>query len=149
MIRLAKKEDAKDIISLLEEVLLVHNKIRPDLYKEAGSKYNEEELNKIIADERYLIYVCEEDEKVVGHCIVIKEEKKETNSTLPYKSLYIDDLCVKEKYRNKGIATSLYNIVKEYAINDFISYEDDGNNEKFTTYYLETKDNKKAVVYDY
>ena len=35
MIRLAKKEDAKDILSLLEEVLLVHNKIRPDLYKEA------------------------------------------------------------------------------------------------------------------
>ncbi len=106
MIRLAKKEDAKDILSLLEEVLLVHNKIRPDLYKEAGSKYNEEELNNIIADERYLIYVCEEDDKVVGHCIVIKEEKKETNSTLPYKSLYIDDLCVKEKYRNKGIATN-------------------------------------------
>ena len=113
MIRLAKKEDAKDIISLLKEVLLIHNKIRPDLYKEAGSKYNEEELNKIIADERYLIYVFKEDEKVVGHCIVIKEEKKETNSTLPYKSLYIDDLCVKEKYRNKGIATSLYNKVKE------------------------------------
>ena len=107
MIRLAKKEDAKDILSLLEEVLLVHNKIRPDLYKEVGSKYNEEELNKIIADERYLIYVCEKDEKVVGHCIVIKEEKKETNSTLPYKSLYIDDLCVKEKYRNKGIGTSI------------------------------------------
>ena len=118
MIRLAKKEDAKDILSLLEEVLLVHNKIRPDLYKEAGSKYDEEELNKIIADERYLIYVCEKDEKVVGHCIVIKEEKKETNSTLPYKSLYIDDLCVKEKYRNKGIATSLYNKVKEYAVNN-------------------------------
>ena len=62
--------------------------------------------------------MCEEDDKVVGHCIVIKEEKKETNSTLPYKSLYIDDLCVKEKYRNKGIATSLYNKVKEYAINN-------------------------------
>ena len=67
MIRLAKKEDAKDIISLLKEVLLIHNKIRPDLYKEAGSKYDEEELNKIIADERYLIYVFEEDDKVVGH----------------------------------------------------------------------------------
>lgn len=37
--------------------------------------------------------------------------------------------------------------VKEYDINDFISYEDDGNNEKFTTYCLGTKDNKKAVVF--
>ena len=31
MIRLAKKEDAQDILSLLEEVLLINNKIRPDL----------------------------------------------------------------------------------------------------------------------
>ncbi len=44
MIRRARKEDIPGINHLLAQVLLVHYNVRPDLFKEKGQKYTEEEL---------------------------------------------------------------------------------------------------------
>lgn len=38
VIRRADKEDISDILLLLEDILKVHNKIRPDIFKECGYK---------------------------------------------------------------------------------------------------------------
>ena len=61
-----------------------------------------------------------------------------------YVQILIYKIAVKE---NKIIYRNSFGKVKEYNINDFISYTDDGNNGMFTTYYLETKENKKAVIF--
>lgn len=115
MIRLAIKEDASAIIELLGEVLAVHNKIRSDIFKPIGSKYNIEEIEKIINSPLTPIYVYIEDGKVVGHLMCIIKDNAETGNRYPYKEMYIDDLCIKEEYRSKGIGKALYNYIKEYA----------------------------------
>lgn len=115
MIRKAKIEDIDGILNLLGQVLYVHYQIRPDLFKEKGSKYSKEQLADIINNEKTPIFVYEEDNKIIGHCFCIINEIKNSTNINDYKNLFIDDLCIDENYRNKGIGKEMYNYVKEYA----------------------------------
>ena len=111
-IRKARIEDINRIAELLHQVNDVHADGRPDLFIHGKRKYNNEELVDIISNEKMLIFVAEED-VVLGYAFCIIEEAKGENLH-PMKSLYIDDLCVDEKIRSKGIGTALYkHVVKE------------------------------------
>lgn len=109
MIRLANENDINQINNLLFQVNKVHADIRPDLFKDGGKKYNDEELKDIIRDKEKPIFVYESDGKIEGYafCILMKNKN--------YKSVYIDDLCVDEKCRGKGTGKKLYEYVLEYA----------------------------------
>lgn len=115
VIRRADKEDISDILLLLEDILNVHNKIRPDIFKECGYKYNSTELENILVDPDAPVFVYEMNGRVVGHafCKIIKTP--ESPAKLPRKILFIDDLAVLEKYRGAGIGTALYEHAKKYA----------------------------------
>ena len=111
-IRKARVEDIERIAQLLHQVNDVHADGRPDLFIHGKRKYNDNELVDIITNEKMLIYVAEED-TVLGYAFCIIEETKGENLH-PMKSLYIDDLCVDENCRSKGIGTALYqHVVKE------------------------------------
>ena len=43
-IRPAQEKDIPKIENLLEQILLVHHKNRPDIFKATGKKYNAQEL---------------------------------------------------------------------------------------------------------
>ncbi len=113
MIRLATTSDAPAIMLLLKQVGAVHQKIRPDIFGE--QKYTEEELAKLFGDEKAPIYVYEEDGKVLGHLFCTIKDYTSSNQLVPIKTLYIDDFCVDENARGKGIGTKLYEFAKEYA----------------------------------
>lgn len=115
IIRRAKSEDISGITRLLEQVLLVHHLGRPDIFKEKGQKYTEEELVEKIADDNNPIFVYEEDGKILGHCFCQTKEQAESTNTYYYKNLYIDDLCVDENVRGKHIGQKLYEHVRNYA----------------------------------
>ena len=114
MIRKATEKDADAIIKLLLQVHRVHSTIRPDLFKEGETKYTKDELIKVISDESRPIFVYDED-GIKGYAFCILEDFTKEHSLVPYKSLYIDDLCTDEKQRGKGIAHKLYEKVAEYA----------------------------------
>ena len=61
-IRRAKESDISKLIDLLEQVLLVHHKVRPDLFQEKGVKYTEAQLAELIADDNRPIFVYEDEE---------------------------------------------------------------------------------------
>lgn len=66
-IRRAKESDISKLIDLLEQVLLVHHKVRPDLFQEKGVKYTEAQLAELIADDNRPIFVYEDEEgEVLG-----------------------------------------------------------------------------------
>lgn len=48
-IRLAQPKDIPALIGLLEQILSVHHQARPDIFKESGGKYSEEELEQLMA----------------------------------------------------------------------------------------------------
>lgn len=115
MVRQATQKDIVIIESLLVEVLKIHHLGRPDIFKESGYKYDEKELSVIISDPNRPIFVYEEEGKILGHIFCVIENKQETNALKACKTLYIDDLCVEESMRGKGVGTELYEHAKSFA----------------------------------
>jgi len=115
MIRHAKIEDLDSIFELLSQVLTIHHEIRPDIFKEIGTKYTRDELIKIIENENTPIFVFEENGKILGHIFCQIRIKEERPCTYPKKTIFIDDLVVDEKSRGKGVGTALYEFVKEFG----------------------------------
>lgn len=115
MIRRAIEKDIPSINAFLGQVLLVHHIGRPDIFKEKGAKYTDEELKAIILDDNTPVFVYQENEEILGHCFCQIIDRPEGSSTYPYKTLYVDDLCVDENARGKGVGKALMDYVKEYA----------------------------------
>ena len=115
MIRRAKNEDIDRLNALLYQVQQLHADGRPDIFKNGAKKYTTEELKAIIADDMKPIYVDEEDGIVTGYAFCIYQITRESEQLHARKVLYIDDLCVDESRRGRGIATALYQRVLELA----------------------------------
>ena len=112
-IRRANLNDIDAILDLLSQVLEIHAKMRPDIFQSGTTKYTKEELlNKI---ENELIFVAEENEKVIAHLFLELQTTKNNNNMKPLKILYIDDICVDKDHINGGVGSKLFDLVKEKA----------------------------------
>ena len=114
-IRRAQKKDVEGILKLLVQVNMVHHVGRPDLFKGPTTKYSKEELNELILQDDKPIFVCVQDEEVLGHAFCVFQEHKGERLLEDCKTLYIDDICVDECARGKHIGTALFRFVKQYA----------------------------------
>lgn len=115
-IRRAEIKDIPAINNLLAQVLLVHHKGRSDLFKEIGQKYTTEELSDLIKKTEDPIFVYEDEEgRILGHCFCQTIDHPERPSTFPYRTLYIDDLCVDQEARGKHIGKQLYQYTRQFA----------------------------------
>lgn len=115
MIRKATTNDIPRILELLSQVNDVHAEGRPDYFIKGKRKYEENELRKILDDDTSPIFVCEEECDVKGYAFCIIQDFSHCDNLHPDKSLYIDDICVDEKYRRQGIGKKLYKHVVQYA----------------------------------
>lgn len=115
-IRQAVNQDIPGIHLLLSQVLNVHHQGRPDLFKANARKYTDEELIDIIQDPNKPIFVCvNEQNDILGYAFCIHQQFVDHNIMTDVKTLYIDDLCVKENIRGQHIGSSLYDHVRQYA----------------------------------
>ena len=106
MIRDAKEKDIPRILKLLEQVLQIHADIRPDIFIPGTTKYTIDELREILKNKEKPIFVAVDEADVcVGYA----------NNMVPFKSLYIDDLCVDQEVRGQHIGESLFEYVKNEA----------------------------------
>ena len=117
MIRYAMEKDIEKIEDLLSQVDMVHHNGRPDIFK-IGNKYSEEELKELLNNkQRPILVSVNETDEVVGYCFGIFQQHKDNSILTDIKTLYIDDLCVDEKFRGKGVGKELYeaalNLAKE------------------------------------
>lgn len=116
VIRRAMKKDMDGINELLYQVAGVHHDGRPDIFKGGCKKYSDSELEVIIEDdERPILVAVDEDERVIGYAFCIFMQHINDNILTDIKTIYIDDLCVLEGIRGKGIGTKLYEAVLELA----------------------------------
>ena len=116
VVRRAAKEDIPGILKLLVQVDMVHHKGRPDLFKGPATKYNETELEGIIADESTPVFVLTDPEgNVKGHAFAVHKQVKDSAVITDIRTLYVDDICVDESCRGQGIGRLLYDAVKDYA----------------------------------
>ena len=114
MIRKAKKRDIPTIIELLHQVNMVHHVLRPDLFKPNTTKYDEQELEAMLKNDRKPIFVFDND-AVLGYAFCIVTEVKDDKLLQNIKTLYIDDICVDEKARGQHVGKALYEYVRDYA----------------------------------
>ncbi len=115
MIRKALSKDINRIIELLADVDLIHHLGRPDIFK-IGTKYNKDELEKMIYDTKNPIFVyTNSSDLVLGYCFTQTHQNLNDPILTDIKTLYIDDLCVEKTTRGLGIGKKLYEYVKAYA----------------------------------
>lgn len=116
-IRPADTQDIPAIQNLLSQILALHHKIRPDLFKAQGGKYSEDSLEALFASPETPVFVyADESNQVLGH-LFLQIKSPDTPIRTPVKTLYIDDLCVAESARGQGIGQKLYDFARNYAKN--------------------------------
>ncbi len=115
-VRRAEEKDIPDILRLLSQVLGIHAALRPDLFIPGTTKYTEDELKAILAEENTPVYVAvDEEDAVLGYAFCIMERPVPSNNMHAFSTLYIDDLCVDERIRGQHVGEMLFQHVKEEA----------------------------------
>ena len=114
-IRKATQSDIPGMLALLRQVGQVHHEIRPDIFRSGAQKYDETALLSLLTDPMRPIFVATKGAFVAGYCFCILKESQEDPVLTDRKELYIDDLCVDENHRGKGIAKTLYSHTCAYA----------------------------------
>jgi ribosomal protein S18 acetylase RimI-like enzyme len=114
---MAMEKDIPKISELLLQVCLVHHDGRPDIFKDKGSsKYCEEDLQKILSDEKTPVFVAADSaERVLGYAFCVVKETKNNILLHDRKVLYLDDLCVNSDIRGRGIGRKLMEKVQSHA----------------------------------
>ena len=103
------------MIRLLRQVGAIHAEGRPDLFRSGAQKYNEAQLRAILQDSNSPIFIAEEDGQVLGYCFCQYQTVVENACVNGRRELYIDDLCVDENARGKGVGKALYGHVRTWA----------------------------------
>ncbi len=115
-VRRAEDRDIPKITDLLVQVDMVHHNGRPDIFRGPVTKYNESELKEIFRDDARPVFVCTgEDGGVLGHAFCQLKEIKGHKLLEDCRTLYVDDICVDEAARGKGVGRALYEHVRVYA----------------------------------
>ena len=114
-IRFACENDIPQMLDLLLQVGEVHHQIRPDLFRAGAQKYDEAALQRLLKNPDRPILAAEEDGKMVGYAFCILQVTKNDPVLCDRRVLYIDDLCVDENHRGRGIAGALYHRALELA----------------------------------
>ena len=116
IIRKAEEKDIPRILELLGQVLQIHADIRPDIFIPATTKYKTDELAELLKNEEKPIYVAADEADVcVGYAFCQLQEQPFSNNMVPFKSFFIDDLCVDQEARGQHIGESLFEYVKNEA----------------------------------
>ena len=124
LIRRAELSDIPEILRLLKQVCNVHQAIRPEIFKRDGVKYTENDLKTLLLDESRPVWCALDGENCLGYCFCQWEEYHDSSVLTDRRELYIDDLCVDETARGRGVATALFRHVTaadKEAGTDFIT----------------------------
>ncbi len=115
-VRHADPRDIPAIMKLLVQVDMVHHNGRPDLFKGPATKYTEDQLLSILADEKTPVFVCvDEEDRVLGHAFCVLKQELDSNILTDIRTLYIDDICVDEVFRGQKVGRALYDHAVAFA----------------------------------
>ena len=115
-VRRAEERDIPALGRLLLQVAQVHADGRPDLFMSGGTKYTDDELVGILADEGRPVFVAVDDaDEVLGYGFCVCEDYAGDTVRTPIRTLYIDDICVDEAARGRHVGTAVYEHIIDYA----------------------------------
>ena len=107
-IRRAVNKDVDALSELLRQVQQLHADGRPDIFKGGTNKYSKDDVLKILQDDATPVYVYEQGGLVVGYAFCAIKEQKDSANLRAIKNFYIEDICVDQNFRGRGIGKKLY-----------------------------------------
>lgn len=114
-IRFASAQDVAGILALLRQVGRVHYEGRQDLFRSNAQKYGASQVLAMLDSSQTPIFVAVEDDKVLGYGFCKMKPYENDPVICDHLELYIDDLCVDENCRGKGVGTAIYKEILRYA----------------------------------
>lgn len=115
-VRRAEEKDIDRIVALLKVIANEHHKGRPDLFREGRKKYSAHEVRDILYEEDRAVFVAvDENDYVLGYLFSYIIDQRTASLFRNFKTLYIDDLCIDENFRNTGIGKKLFAHSVEFA----------------------------------
>jgi ribosomal protein S18 acetylase RimI-like enzyme len=114
-IRRAQERDIPRLVTLLYQVGQVHYDLRPDIFRPVTLKYDEAQLCDILQNDNRPVFVAVEDGQVRGFCFCVIKNIRDNTVVRDMTEFYIDDLCVDEACRSRGIGEKLYRFAYDYA----------------------------------
>lgn len=117
MIRKAEKKDAPQVYALLQEIVRLHHDGRPDIFSGLCPKYDIPALCEKMQSPQESIYVSVDgSDRVNGYVLCQYTEQNDPFFTQrPFRTLYVDDLCVAKNARGQGIGRALMETAKADA----------------------------------
>lgn len=115
IVRRAERDDLPAIASLTVEVHRLHFSARPDYFCADDQQSLESSLSQVFEDAASMLWVIEERAKVVAYAAVRVRQTEAGPYTIARTWWEVDQLCVAESQRKRGLARSLMSTIAAEA----------------------------------
>ena len=105
--------DYNEVDRLMAQVHQLHVNGRPDLYIDVDHIYSFDQFKEMVENEDMITILAEDEEKVVGICMVSMRAR---TCMVKRRTAYMEDLCVDEECRGKGIGKKLFLYAKDLSV---------------------------------
>lgn len=102
-------------MSLFRQVHELHVCVRPDLYKENSTPVSQACFESQLDDAKQHIFVAAIGKEIVGVAVMKEEEITENSFVKARKVLLINNLCIAEAQRKRGIGKKLMKYVFDFG----------------------------------
>lgn len=117
MIRNAVGSDCEKIRPLQKEIADLHHNGRSDLFKPKARYFEQKDFDARLSDPNHFIFIAEDGfGKVAGYAFTWINRYRDHSTYIDFDCFYIDDICVLESHRRKGIGKLLFETCKAQAI---------------------------------
>jgi len=114
-IRTANIRDIEKILVLEEQIFGLHSRARPDWIDTDKRPFSYEFIKNSIESTNGKVFIAEEENSIAGYCIMTIREIRNHHIFRDMTNIEIEDLCVDEKFRKRGIGKILFDKVRDYA----------------------------------
>ncbi len=115
LIRPAVSADCETIRPLQQEIADLHHRGRPDLFRRDARFFTQEAFDNRLSQPGHFVWVAEAEGHVVGYAFAWVIAHRGHSTYVDFDSFYIDDICVSEAYRRRGIGKALWKECKGKA----------------------------------
>ena len=114
-IRPITAQDEAAFAAMFRQVAQMHAAARPDIYAPLTDAFVEGEVKRLMREEHTTILIADLNGRAVGMCVLQLRRAPDVPVLRPRCRAVIDDLCVLEGWRGRGIGKRLLNAAKEEA----------------------------------
>ena len=117
-VRFARETELEEINRLRKQVNDLHVAGKPDVFKPGFGRELQDYLYAIWNDPEQRIVVAEYDGALAGFAVLHHIVRPENPFMLERNFLDIDEFCVDEAFRRRGIASEMIRFIRDYAVQE-------------------------------